>query len=71
MNRHGPSHLLRHPSKTHYIAAFKNHFFGIRYHNPQNGALTIYDCMQPALRKVYLLPKTLFLKGALEEFLRS
>ena len=31
-----------------------------------SGALRIYDCMQPALRKGYLIPIKLFLKGALK-----
>ena len=55
----GPSHLIRHPSKTPFKAPFKNRFFGIRYPYPRSGALTIRGYG-------YLEPKKKFLKGVLE-----
>ena len=41
------------------------------YPYPQSGALTIYDCMRPALRKGYLMPKKRFLKDALKGVLEG
>ena len=62
---------MKHPSNTPFKASFTIRFFGIRYHYSQSGALTIYDCMRPALRKGYLMPKKRFLKGGLKGVLEG
>ena len=53
-----------------FKAPFKNRFFHSRYPYSQSGALAIYDCMRPALRKGYLVRKKRFLKGTLKGCLR-
>ena len=65
------SHSIRQPSKTPFKASFKRHFFGIMYPYPLSGALTIYDCMRPALRRGYLMLKKWFLNGALKKVLEG
>ena len=48
------------------LGTFKNGFIDIRYPYPQSWRPTICDYMGLALRKVYLMPKKRFLKGALK-----
>ena len=61
---YGPSHLIRHPSKS----PFKNRFFGMCTYVvafPQSGSHTIIDCECPALRIRAVL------KGCLKEVLEG